>query len=434
MSTPPPTAPAAPAAPALDPVLLKRTFDQVARYGDTVIRYFYNYLFLRHPDVQDMFPASLSAQRDRLFKALIYVVSHVDRLDRLVPYLQGLGRDHRKFQVHPEHYPMVGEALLATLRHFLTSEYTPAVHGQWAAAYELVAAVMQDAASAADRNGLPSFWDAEVIEHERHGGSLATFTVATDLPYPYLPGQSVSLTSPDRPGVWRNYCPANAPNPEGTLTFHVRSLPGGWLSPALVHRLGVGDRLRLGPPVGRSLTLVSWSRERQLLLLAGGTGRAPLQAVVDQLATDAYPPTGATTTVLMVVGARSPAELYRWAELQQMTAGRHWITVQPVVDQLSPAWAGQQIPVGRPVEIALDRLGGNLAGWEVYLCGPPAMVAGSVQQLQDHGVPGELIHIEDYVTDRYVPTPTPPALPVLSQRPSPDPSTVPSAAQSEVPA
>jgi NAD(P)H-flavin reductase/hemoglobin-like flavoprotein len=387
----------------------------MARHGDAVPTHLYSYLFLRYPHIQDLFPTSMGAQRVRFAKALIWVVSHVDRLDELVPYLQALARDHRKFGVRPEHFGPVGEALLATIRYFLAGDFTPAVHAQWAAAYEVITNVMTTAAADAERTGMPPFWDAEVLEHERHSASLATFTVRTDLPFHYLPGQSVSLMSPDWPGVWRNYCPANAPRPDGTMTFHVRSTPGGLLSPALVGRLGPGDRLRLGSPMGHALTLASWSRNRPMLLLAGGTGRAPLQALVDQLATDAYPPTGATTTVLMVVGARSPAELYRWAELQQMVAGRHWITVQPVVDRQAPAWAGQPISVGRPADVALDRLGGNLSGWEVYLCGSPAMVAATFRQLADNGVPSELVHVEDFIADRYAPTPTPTALPILSK-------------------
>ena len=56
--------------------------------------------------------------------ALGQVVSGVDDLDSVVPVLQQLGRDHRKFAVVRDHYPAVGQALLATLEHFSGSDWT----------------------------------------------------------------------------------------------------------------------------------------------------------------------------------------------------------------------------------------------------------------------------------------------------------------------
>ena len=69
-----------------------------------------------------MFPPSMAAQRDRLVAALGAVVANVDNLDAAVPFLQGLGRDHRKFAVEPGHYPAVGASLLALLLVLLVPE------------------------------------------------------------------------------------------------------------------------------------------------------------------------------------------------------------------------------------------------------------------------------------------------------------------------
>jgi hemoglobin-like flavoprotein len=61
----------------------------------------------------------MAGQPDRLVAALGHIVSNVGQVERLAGFLRGLGADHRKFAVLPEHYPVVGEALVATLRHFL---------------------------------------------------------------------------------------------------------------------------------------------------------------------------------------------------------------------------------------------------------------------------------------------------------------------------
>lgn len=69
-----------------------------------------------------MFPMDMAGQRDRLVAALGHIASHVDQVDRLVGFLRELGADHRKYAVRAEHYPGVGEALLATFP-WLTVHY-----------------------------------------------------------------------------------------------------------------------------------------------------------------------------------------------------------------------------------------------------------------------------------------------------------------------
>ena len=63
-----------------------------------------------------MFPIQMTGQRDKLVAALGAVVSNVDELDTVIPLLEQLGRDHRRFAVITEHYTAVGASLLATLK------------------------------------------------------------------------------------------------------------------------------------------------------------------------------------------------------------------------------------------------------------------------------------------------------------------------------
>ena len=63
-----------------------------------------------------MFPIQMSGQRDKLVTALGAVVSNVDEIDKVLPLLEQLGRDHRRFSVVTEHYTAVGASLLATLK------------------------------------------------------------------------------------------------------------------------------------------------------------------------------------------------------------------------------------------------------------------------------------------------------------------------------
>ena len=130
-----------------DSQALRESFALVGKSGDEVPRYFYSYLFLIAPEVRQLFPISMGAQRDRLVAALGRIVAEADNPDVLVPYLQQLGRDHRKFDVVAQHYEAVGQALLATLAYFAGDAWTAELQQGWTDAYTLVARTMIEAAA-----------------------------------------------------------------------------------------------------------------------------------------------------------------------------------------------------------------------------------------------------------------------------------------------
>jgi NAD(P)H-flavin reductase/hemoglobin-like flavoprotein len=356
----------------------------VAQYGEQVPLYFYSHLFLSHPDVRQMFPPSMAAQRDRLVGALGAVVANVDDLGAAVPFLQGLGRDHRKFAVAPAHYPAVGASLLATLEHFLGPDWTPAVAESWTEAYGIVAQVMTEAAADAAQTS-PPWWDAEIVAHEVLGGrrDIARITIAPTLAYRYAAGQSMTLETAMAPARWRFYTPAHPPRADGLIELHVKLV--GTVSWQLVNVLGVGDKVRLGPPVGHRLTLASAAQNSDLLLVGANTGIAPLRAIVEELA--ATPGHGRSVSVFY--GARIGSDLYDLARLRALAELNPWLAVVPVVSD-EAAWEGEQGLVG---DAAAAR--GPWAGHEVFVCGSPAMCEHTVARLQESGlVPGN-VHLEE---------------------------------------
>src|SRR3954469_17230429 len=175
---------------------MRANFAKAAATGDEAPLYFYSHLFLSHPEARALFPVSMAHQRDRLFAALGDVVARVDDLEALVPILQQLGRDHRKFGTVAAHYPAVGASLLATLEHF-DEEWTPKLAKDWTEAYTLVAEVMVAAADgAADQ---PAWWEADVVAHVRRTLDVAVLWVRPRVHFDHLAGQSVSLESDLRP-------------------------------------------------------------------------------------------------------------------------------------------------------------------------------------------------------------------------------------------
>jgi NAD(P)H-flavin reductase len=372
---------------------LRASWARVAMHGAQVPGHFYARLFIAHPELRDMFPVSMAAQHDRLVGALGAVVSNVDNLPAVVPVVEGLGRDHRKFDVRPEHFPLVGEALVGTLAHFLGEDWTPDLAADWTEAYQLVSGVMIGAANAVENT--PAWWDTEIIDHERRGFDVAVLRLRPQTHYPFRAGQSVSLETSLRPRVWRSFSVANAPRADGTLDLHVKAVPGGQVSNALVNGVVPGDLVRLGSPTGNRLTL-DGDTGRSMLLLAGGTGLAPMKALIEELAASDPP-----RRVALFVGARTSSDLYDMPSLERMGQLLPWLGIQPVLSHD----AYNDIERGTPVEAAL-----RVATWresEIYVCGPPAMVSDSQTRLIAAGIPNDRIHFEDFDADQYRAKPEP---------------------------
>ena len=366
----------------MDERRLKESFARAAAYGDQVPLFFYSHLFLDHPETRAMFPVSMANQRDKLLNALGRVIADVSNHDALVPFLQGLGRDHRKFGTLAAHYPAVGASLLATLAHFNGTEWNDELARDWTEAYTAIAQVMTEAATA-DEAANPASWAATVVGHERRTMDIAVLRVLPDAPFRYTPGQSVAVECGARPRLWRYYSMANAPRPDGTIDFHVRIIDGGTVSSALARNVSIGSRLRLGAPLG-TLTLDTRSR-RDIVLAAGSTGLAPLKAIIEHAAGLGDPP-----RIHLVFGARTAAELYDLADLEKMAAQWPWLTVTPAVSA-EPEYRGD---TGTVADVIGRRV--PLAGQDAYICGSPAMVTATADRLHLLGMAPDHIHVEDF--------------------------------------
>ncbi|MBW9095002.1 oxidoreductase [Microbacterium jejuense] len=370
----------------MDADALKRTWAQVAAYGDAVPGYFYAHLFLAHPETRDLFPVAMANQRDRLVKALGHMVSNVDHVGDVVGYIEDLGRDHRKFGTIAGHYPAVGASLLATLKHFLGSAWTPELAADWAAAYNLIATTMITAAESVESQ--PATWAGEVVATERRGMDVGTLTIRVADRYRYQAGQSLALEIPQRPRQWRYYSPTHAPRADGTVTFHVQLVPGGQVSGALLRDVKPGDRVRLGPPIGELLTLPFDSEWPDLLLVAGGTGIAPLLAVLDQVAAR-HASRGSGPDVTLYHGARHPWGFYAEPDLERF-ADAPWLTVVHAVSD-DPSFPGLQGLVG-DIAAADGPWEGRLA----MVCGSPRMVDHTIAALRRAGLDEQSIRAEKY--------------------------------------
>ncbi len=363
---------------------IRQTFASVEAAGDEGIAYFYARLFVASPELRELFPVAMDEQRDRLFRALTRIVESLSSPEELASYLMQLGRDHRKYSVEPSMYEKVGTALVATLRKFAGADFTPEAEEAWVQVYTAASALMirgaEDGSGAA-----PACWSAEVVEHERNDSGIAMLTVAPDEPLRYEAGQHVTVQTRRWPRVWRPYSIACRPREDGLIRLHVKAVPGGWVSNALVHHTSPGDEIILGPAMG-TMTLGA-AEDRDLLCIAGGTGLSPVKAIAEQAVRQSA--TEAGQQIFLFYGARSRDGLYDLRDLWRLSDAYAGFQLTPVTSE-DPAFEGMQGNVGRVAARYMPH-----KDCEAYVAGPVSMVRETVRVLVKAGIARDRIHFDD---------------------------------------
>jgi NAD(P)H-flavin reductase len=242
---------------------------------------------------------------------------------------------------------------------------------------------MTAGAATGTATGDPAWWLAEVIEHDLRRPDLAVLALRPDRPLHYLAGQHVSVQVPRWPRLWREYSIANAPAPDELLRLHIRAVPGGGVSTALVHQTRPGDTVILGRARGEMTSAAI--RSTRVVCVAGGTGLAPVKAIAEALTSPGRP--GPRPSVRLFFGARTRADLYDLPDLRRLAAARPSLTVVPVVSD-EPGYRGLTGPVA---EAALAHLPPGTG--DIVVSGPPGMVAGATA-LAAAAVPAARLHAD----------------------------------------
>jgi NAD(P)H-flavin reductase/hemoglobin-like flavoprotein len=390
-----------------DARLVKESFAPVAVNSELAMEYFYSHLFIASPETRGMFPMGMSQMRDRLFAALARMVWTLDSPVESAAYLSQLGRDHRKYGVQDKHYHAFFTALHETVACLNGTSWTAEADAAWRGALAYAARMMRTAAGADARDN-PPWWVGEIVRHDRRGETVAVVTVRPDRPLPYLPGQYLTVQVTRWPRVWRAYSIGNAPRADGLLDLHVRAVPGGLVSTTLVRHAAERDTVLLGPARG---AMTAPGNDRDLLCVAGGTGLAPIKAIIESVAAGRAASRGRKITLL--AGARRHEDLYDLADLQRLQAVCPGLQIIPVLSGEVASPSGSWIAGALPDVMAGHSLFDNC---EAYVCGPEAMVAQVTLLLAAH-LPAEQIHYDPPVEQaRPVPEQGPARMEALSAK------------------
>ena len=130
---------------------LETSFDLVAPRGDELMDVFYARLFAAAPAVKPLFAGTdLKKQKTMLLGMLVLLRKSLRDLDAIVPKLRELGARQVAYGARPEHYPVVGEVLIASMAEIAGDAWSDRYEQAWAAAFAIVAGAMIEGAEAAE--------------------------------------------------------------------------------------------------------------------------------------------------------------------------------------------------------------------------------------------------------------------------------------------
>ncbi len=354
--------------------ILRDAFDP-AGGSDELIRRFYTRWFAIDSSAADLFPPDMSRQRTAFAQALTWLLGELiaQRAEEPVAFLAQLGRDHRKYGVTQRHYDSMRDALETTLRSHLIERWDDGLAATARDAVNLIIGIMS---GAADAEKGPPFHDGTVVEHLRATRDVSIVRLQLDRPLYYHPGQYVTVQVPQWPRRWRYLSPSIPADRSGAIEFHVRSVSGGMVSPAIVGETKPGDRWRVSSPHGA----MHVDRDGgDILMVAGGTGLAPLRTLIMDLTR-----WGVNPRVHLFYGARYPCELYDLPTLWQLASSNPWLSVTPVSEySTNPPWAADYPDPTPPRGLHVRQSGtlpdvvtryGNWGDRQILVCGRPEMV------------------------------------------------------------
>ena len=189
----------------------------------------------------------------------------------------------------------------------------------------------------------------------------------------------------------RSFSIASPPHDAGLIELHVRRVDGGEFTTRVFAPLAAGTLLRIEGPLGQFVYRepADPATAGPLVLVAGGTGFAPLKAILRQLLE-----TGVRRPLHLYWGARHEHDLYQDAWVRERVARFPELRYVPVLSMATPAEVAR-FRTGLVHEAVLADFAG-LATAEVYAAGPPTLVAALKASLPDHGLAPERLYFDSF--------------------------------------
>jgi nitric oxide dioxygenase len=390
--------------------IVKSTAPILQEHGELLTRHFYKRMFEKNPEVGPFFNRAnqvTGSQQKALAAAICAFAANVDNLEVLGSAVELIAQKHASLQIQPEHYPIVGENLLASIREVLGEGATDEVIGAWAEAYGFLANILigREREIYHRHEIAPNGWvgfkpcrvarkvkESEVITSlyldPNDGGTVPEFK----------PGQYITVRVPSPCGhtTMRNYSLSDKP---GQPWFRISvkretgrngDTPDGFVSNFMHDTVKEGDVLEVGPPCGEFFLDVTEMHKRPLVLMSAGVGITPLMSML-LTALETMP-----ERRVFFVHAALNRQTHAFRDAVRELAARHPnLTVHY---RYSEATAEDQAIGGHDSEGFVDaELIESLVperDADYYFCGPKPFMVNIYHHLLEWGIPATQVHLE----------------------------------------
>lgn len=238
-----------------------------------------------------------------------------------------------------------------------------------------------------------------MLEKKSHDVMLVKLQLPVNDPMRYHAGQYVEFVLRD--GVRRSYSVANAPpnalQPDGTpplspnLELHIRHMPGGKFTDHVFTAMKEKDILRIEGPYGSFI--LRQSSTKPMVLLASGTGFAPIKAVIEFMECNRI-----VRPATLYWGGRRPADLYLDLWVRDKLAEMPQLSYVPVISNAMPEdnWTGR---IGFVHKAVLEDFP-DLSGHQIYACGAPIVVdSARAEYTANAGLPADEFYADSFTTE-----------------------------------
>ncbi|OEY66018.1 2Fe-2S iron-sulfur cluster-binding protein [Marinobacter sp. X15-166B] len=198
----------------------------------------------------------------------------------------------------------------------------------------------------------------------------------------FHPGQYLNIMLED--GTPRSFSMASPPSGD-LFDLHIRRVPGGRFTERLYDHYRVGDALDVELPLGEFR--YQSEERRPLLLVAGGTGLAPIKAIIESLREREDVP-----EIAFYWGVRGQHDLYMDSALRELGQGFQGFHYVPVLSQPESDWAGRK----GYVHTAICEDISDFSRFDAYLCGPPPMIESAKNAFIKRGLPVDRIFSDSF--------------------------------------
>ena len=390
---------------------VKATVPVLQAGGEALTRHFYERMFKHNPEVLPLFnPANQSGgtQQQALAAAICAYAENIDNLEVLGDAAELIANKHVSLRIQPEHYPIVGENLLESIKEVLGDTATDDIIDAWGKAYFFLADILiaREKQIYAQQETTPGGWQDfkpfKVVKKVKESDVVTSFYLKPQdgsLPPSFKPGQYITVRVPSPCGhtTMRNYSLSDKPDQDHFRISIKREesqkgCPMGYVSNMLHNNIEEGQLIEVAPPCGEFFLDETAQKERPLVLLSGGIGITPILSIL-LTALEATPKreiifiqaslkenTQAFGQVIDAL-AETHANLtshYRYSE--PVSDG----VVRSITDHISEGF----------VDIDLITRLVKTPDADFYFCGPKPFMINIYQSLLQWGTPADQIHFE----------------------------------------